>query len=61
LSLDAVVGFAVSRGRLIRALPAERHWWADAFEKYRDDYAPADRADVLLSYDHASAPAASGL
>jgi hypothetical protein len=61
LPLDAVVAFAVSRGRLTRALPTERHWWADAFEKYQDDYAPADRADVLLSYDHAAAPAASGL
>ena len=61
LPLDALVGFSVSRGSLDRALPDDRRWWVGAFEKYQDDYAAADRSDVLLSYDHATAPAASGL
>jgi hypothetical protein len=61
LPLDAMVGFSVSRGFLDRALPDDRRWWVGAFSKYQDDYAPASRSDVLLSYDHATAPAASGL
>ena len=61
LELDGVVSFSVSRGSLDRALPDDRKWWVGAFARYQDDYAPADRSDVLLSYDHASAPAASGL
>ena len=61
LPFGAVVGLAVSPGRLRRALPAERAWWADAFEHYRQEYGPMARADVVLSYDHESAPAASGL
>ncbi len=61
LPLDAVVGFAVSRAGLDRALGDERNWWTGAFERYQHDYAPTGRADVLLSYDHASAPAAAGL
>ena len=61
LQLDAVVGFSVSRGSLDRALADDRRWWAGAFARYRDDYSPADRSDVLLSYDHPSAPAAAGL
>lgn len=61
LPLDAVVGFSLSGGSLDRALPDDRRWWLGAFRKYQHDYAPADRSDVLLSYDHPSAPAVSGL
>jgi uridine kinase len=61
LPLGAVVGLAVSPGRLRRALPADRAWWAGAVEHYQQQYAPVERADVVLSYDHESAPAASGL
>ncbi len=61
LPLDSVVGFAVSRGAIARALPEDRTWWGPAFERYRSEYDSESQADVLLSYDHPSAPAASGL
>ncbi len=60
-ALDGVIGLKVGRGSLMRALPDDRQWWVAAFERYQADYRPAERADVLLSYDHPSAPAVSGL
>ena len=61
LDLDALIGFAVSPGTLRRTLPADRQWWSAGFARYERDHRPSERADVLLSYDHATAPAASGL
>lgn len=61
LPLDALVVLSTGRGALARALPPERGWWPAAFERYQADYRPAESADVVLSYDHRSAPAARGL
>ncbi|MET3806210.1 hypothetical protein ABIB25_003220 [Nakamurella sp. UYEF19] len=61
LSLDALVSVGVGRGALDRALEAENNWWTTAFDRYAQEYRPAEVADVLLSYDHAASPAASGL
>jgi hypothetical protein len=61
LQLDAVVGLEVGRGALGRALPPDRAWWAAGFERYRDEYEPLGKWDVVLAYDHPSAPAAAGL
>ncbi len=61
LRLDARVDVSVSGGALRRALPPERSWWLPGFDRYRDEYGRAEPADVVLSYDHPSAPAATGL
>lgn len=61
LPLDGLVVVQVGPGTLRRALPDDRQWWLDADERYRADYLPTDQADVVLSYDHPSSPAASGL
>jgi hypothetical protein len=61
LRLDAVVGFSVSAGALGRALPPDRSWWLPGFDRYQEEYEPLSAADLVLSYDHPSAPAAAGL
>ena len=61
LPLDLLVGFRLGRGTLVRALPPQHQWWTRAFETYDDRYQPIESADVLLAYDHPSAPAAAGL
>jgi hypothetical protein len=61
LPLDGVVGLRVGASTLERALPPDKAWWTAAFERYRQDYRPIERADVVLAYDHPGAPAASGL
>lgn len=61
LPVDLLVGFQLGRGTLLRSLPPQRHWWTRAFETYDDRYRPLEAADVLLAYDHPSAPAAGGL
>lgn len=61
LELDAVVGLDVSGGALRRAMPPARAWWLAGFDRYREEYQPRVNADVLLSYDHPSTPAAAGL
>ena len=61
LPLDLLVGFALGRGTLRRSLAPDQQWWTRAFETYDDRYQPLESADVLLAYDHPSAPAAAGL
>lgn len=61
LPLTALVVVQVGGGALGRALAADRQWWLAADERYRSRYRPADEADVVLSYDHPSSPAARGL
>ena len=61
LPLNGLVVAQVGRGALRRALPADRQWWVEADDRYRAEYLPAAQADVVLSYDHPSSPAASGL
>lgn len=61
LPLDALVALHISQGALRRALATENSWWAAAFARYVEEYRPADRAQVLISYDHAAAPAVAGL
>lgn len=60
LTLDQVIGFQLGRATLVRSLPPERQWWTRAFETYDDRYAPTETADVLVAYDHPSAPAVAG-
>ena len=57
LPLDAVVHLQTTRPTLARALPANRQWWLDAFDRYRTDEQPADRAAAVIAYDHPKAPA----
>lgn len=61
LPLDALVALHISDGALRRALAPENSWWAAAFRRYIEEYRPADQAEVLISYDHAAAPAVAGL
>lgn len=61
LRLDAMVSLSLSGGALRRALPPDRSWWLPGFDRYRGEYDPGSSADVVLSYDHPSAPAAAGL
>ena len=61
LPLDLVVGFRLGRGTLLRSLSPQQQWWTRAFETYDDRYQPIESADVLLAYDHPSAPAVAGL
>jgi len=58
--LDAVAHLQVSDATLSRRFPAERQWWIPAFDRYRADHRPAANADVVISYDHPSAPAGAG-
>lgn len=55
--LDAVVHLQVSAGTLRRVLPPARQWWVEAFARYRQDQAPADRAAAVIAFDHPAAPA----
>ncbi|MBM9475715.1 uridine kinase [Nakamurella flavida] len=59
LPLDLTVHLAVSPGRVRRILPPDRDWWAEAVERYART-GPADRADLVVSYDHPGAPAVAG-
>jgi hypothetical protein len=61
LRFDVLVGFQLGRGTLLRSLPPHHQWWTRAFETYDDRYQPLEGADVVLAYDHPSAPAAAGL
>ena len=61
LPLDVHIAFQLGRGTLLRSLPPEHQWWTRAFETYDDRYRPLEVADVLLAYDHPSAPAVAGL
>jgi hypothetical protein len=55
--LDAVLHLQVSGAALRRALPPERLWWVEAFERYRADHTPAGRSAAVIAYDHPAAPA----
>ena len=61
LTIDALVHLKVSDAALARRLPAERQWWMQGFHRYRKEYPPDDRADVIVSYDHPNAPAMAGI
>ena len=61
LPFDVLIGFQLGRGTLVRLLPPQQQWWTRAFETYDDRYQPLEGADVVLAYDHPSAPAAAGL
>jgi hypothetical protein len=55
--LDVIVHLQVSPGLLARALPPDRHWWIEAYDRYRTAEAPTARADAVIAYDHPAAPA----
>lgn len=57
LPLQRLVHLRLSPAALARALPDERAWWLDGFERYGREYAPEDRADVVVAYDHPRSPA----
>jgi hypothetical protein len=59
LPLDAVVHLQVSSATLGRTLSPARQWWLTGFERYRSEYGPVDKAEVVVGYDHPSAPAAA--
>ena len=61
LRLDAFVGMSVSHGTLARVLGPDEQWWLDGFARYQLEHQALQRADVVVSYDHADAPAAGGL
>ena len=61
LPVDAFVHLRVSDVVLARRLPPDRQWWMAGFDRYRREYRPDDRADVVVSYDHPSAPAMAGI
>jgi hypothetical protein len=61
LPIDALVHLRVSDKALARRLPPERQWWIPGFDRYRSLYLPDDHADVVVSYDHPSAPAMAGI
>jgi len=61
LDIDALVHLRVSRAALARRLPPQRQWWIPGFDRYGTEYRPDDRADVVVSYDHPSAPAMAGI
>lgn len=61
LPLHLRVSFQLGRSTLARSLPPQRQWWTRAFETYDDRYQPAESADVLIAYDHPSAPAVADL
>lgn len=60
LPVDILVGFQLGRSTLVRSLPPQREWWTRGFETYDDRYGPTEAADVLVAYDHPSAPALAG-
>jgi len=57
LPLDAVVHLQTTRSTLARALPADRQWWLDGFDRYRIEDRPAEQAVAVIAYDHPRAPA----
>lgn len=57
LALDAIVHVQVTAGTVARSLPAERQWWVEAFQRYRDEDRPVDGATVVVAYDHPQTPA----
>jgi len=61
LPIDAVIHLRVSDAVLARLLPPDRQWWIAGFDRYRREYRPDDRADVVVCYDHPSAPAMTGI
>jgi hypothetical protein len=57
LPLDAVFHLQASRSTLVRALPADRQWWLDGFDRYWAEDDPVARAAAVIAYDHPRAPA----
>ena len=55
--LAGIVHLQVTANTLARALPADRRWWVEAFERYRVEDRPADKATVVIAYDHPAVPA----
>ena len=61
LLVDGLIHLKVSDATLARRLPAERQWWIPGFDRYRKEYEPDARADLIVSYDHPNAPAIAGI
>lgn len=61
LPWDRVVRIGTSAGALERALPEAAHWELEAHQQYRRQWQQPAPVDVVLSYDHPSSPAVSGL
>ena len=57
LPLDAVFHLQTTRSTLGRALPADRQWWLDGFDRYVAEDRPAESAAAVIAYDHPRAPA----
>jgi hypothetical protein len=57
LPLDAVVHLQTSRSTLARALPSDRQWWLNGFDRYWNEDRPAEKAAAVIAYDHPRAPA----
>ena len=55
--LIGTVYLQVSTSTLARSLPGDRHWWVEAFERYRDEDRPAGSATAVVAFDHPAAPA----
>ena len=58
---DAVIRVGVSTGALQRALPERSQWELGVYAEYRDEWQSEHPADLVVSYDHPSSPAISGL
>ncbi|MET0864931.1 MAG: uridine kinase [Nakamurella sp.] len=57
LPLDGVLHLQTTRATLARALPADRQWWLNGFDRYLTEDQPADSAAAVVAYDHPKAPA----
>lgn len=57
---DLTVHLRLSPGALRRRTPEDEHWTLPAFERYEDEAAPADHADVVVRADDPHHPAWTG-
>ncbi|AXB48584.1 uridine kinase [Amycolatopsis albispora] len=57
LPFDFTVHLLLSPGALARHLPAAEHWALPAFERYADEVAPGEFADVVVRMDDPRHPA----
>lgn len=57
---DMAVHLRMSAAALERRLPEERRWTLPAFERYEEEAAPGDAADIVIATDRPGRPAWSG-
>lgn len=57
LNFDLTVHLWLSPGALRRRLPAEEHWALPTYERYEEEVAPAEIADVVVRVDDPNHPA----